>query len=183
MRKKIIGLIGETGSGKDTFCNIAKEIDSSILFLRFSQPLSSALGLFFNEIKKEDQQWLANALRDKFGEDILMKGVAQKIERATEEVIVLNGARVKEEINFIRSLGGIIVYITASPEKRWKRIQKRGEKGDDDVSYEKFLKIDLGRTEAQIKDLGESADKIIDNSGTIEAFKKECEKLIKKLDD
>ncbi len=181
MTKKIIGLVGETGAGKDAFCKIAKKIDSSILLLRFSQPLSSALGLFFNEIKKEDQQWLVNSLRDRFGEDILMKGVARKIENATEDVIFLNGVRVKEEADFIRSLGGIIVYITTSPQKRWERIQNRGEKGDDNVSYEKFLKIDSERPEMQVKEIGKKADKLIDNSGTLEDLEERVIELIKDL--
>ncbi len=180
MTKKIIGLVGETGSGKDTFCEIAKEIDPSILFLRFSQPLSSAMGLFFDEIKKEDQQWLASSLRDRFGEDILMKGVARRIENAPEGVIVLNGVRVKEEADFIRSLNGIIVYITVDSKTRWERIQNRGEKEDDNVSYEKFLKIASGRPEAQIKEIGGSADIVIDNK---ESWKKLEEKVVKLIKD
>jgi len=181
MVKKIIGLVGETGSGKDTACSIIKEKEPHTVILRFSKPLTDALGIFFNEIKKEDQQWLASALRDRFGEDILMQGIAKKIEKTDKEKIVLNGIRVKEEFDFIKSLGGIVVYITAPPETRWKRVVKRGEKGDDGVLYEKFLEIDKGRPEMQIKKIGERADTVIKNEGDVRDLEKKVTQLIKNL--
>ncbi len=176
--KKIIGVVGETGAGKDTFCNIASENLSSVVCLRFSQALSDALGIFFDEIKKEDQQWMASILRDRFGEDILMKGVAKKIERAAEEVILVNGIRVKEEFQFIKNIGGDVVYITADKKKRWERIQERGEKKDDKSSYEDFLKIDMQRPEQQIKEIGAMADIKIENNGSLEELKEKIKEIL-----
>lgn len=181
MPKKIIAFVGETGSGKDTICNIFKTNLQSVLLLRFSDPLTSALGLFFDKIKKEDQQWLASTLRDRFGEDILMMALEKRIKEAEEDVVVLNGMRVKEEFNFIKNIGGTVVYVTAPAEIRWQRIKNRGEKGDDDAPFEKFLEIDQGRTEVQIKEIGKSADIVIDNSKTIEELKTKIEKIIKEI--
>ncbi len=181
MTKKIIGLVGETGSGKDTFCRLTEKNFSSVSSLRFSEALSTVLGVFFSDIKKEDQQWLANTLRDRFGEDILMKSVARKIEKATEEIILVNGIRVKEEMDFIREIGGVIFYITLDTKKRWERIQGRGEKKDDNLPYEKFLEIDAGRTEVQIKELGKEADVLINNDVSLEELEEEVVRLINSL--
>ncbi len=179
--KKIIGVVGETGSGKDTFCRIAEKNFSSVLPLRFSEALSNVLGIFFNEIKKEDQQWLASTLRDRFGEDILMKSVAKKIEKAEEDIILVNGIRVKEELDFIKKIGGTVVYITLDTRERWERIKERGEKKDDDLPYEKFLEIDKGRTEVQIKELGSGADITLNNDITIEELEEKAVDIINNL--
>lgn len=181
MAKKIIGLVGETGAGKDTFASIVKENFSSALLLRFSEPLSNILGIFFNEIKKEDQQWLASSLRDRFGEDILMKAMAKKIENREEEIIIVNGIRVKEEMDFIKSIGGVVVYITLDAKGRWDRVKTRGEKKDDDVSFEKFLEIDSGRPEKQIGEIGERADIKIENTGSLEELEQKVLGIIKNI--
>ena len=181
MNKKIIGLVGETGSGKDIFCRIVEKSFPSVISLRFSEVLTKILGLFFEDIKKKDQQWLANTLRDKFGEDILTKSLAKKIKECDKEIIIINGMRVKEEFDFIKEAGGIVVYVTLDAEKRWERIKERKEKKDDNVSYEEFLKIDSGRTEAQIKAIGKMADFVIKNDKDLSFLEEEAKKIIKKL--
>ena len=79
MAKKIIlGLIGEMGSGKDTFCKYVKENYPNVYLLKFSDSLTDVLKIFFDDIKREDQQWLSLALREKFGKDILVRALIKK---------------------------------------------------------------------------------------------------------
>ena len=66
MAKKIIGLIGEMGAGKDTFCDYLKESYQNVYFLKFSDALTEILKMFFDDVKREDQQWLSSALRERF---------------------------------------------------------------------------------------------------------------------
>ena len=183
MSKKIIAVVGQTGSGKDTFCDILKKKHPDALLVRFSDPLSKILGIFFDGIKKEDQQWLASTLRDRFGEDILMKAMSRRLEKAEEQLILVNGIRVKEELEAVKEKGGLIVYISLDVKTRWERVKERNERKDDDVDFEKFLQIDEGRTEVQIKDMEQKADVVIDNSGTLEDLREKCEKLIKETDE
>ena len=58
MNKKIIGLVGETGSGKDTFCRIVEKSFPSVISLRFSEVLTKILGLFFKTLKKKTSNGL-----------------------------------------------------------------------------------------------------------------------------
>ena len=86
--KTIIGLAGETGSGKNVFCEYVKNNYENVFYIRFSQPLTEALGIFFEEIRKEDQQWLGTALRERYGNDIIGKAVMRRINNIKEGIKV-----------------------------------------------------------------------------------------------
>ncbi|KPJ57264.1 hypothetical protein AMJ49_01525 [Parcubacteria bacterium DG_74_2] len=180
--KKIIGLVGETGSGKDAFCRyIKKTVKKPVFCFRFSGPLSETLKIFFDEIKKEDQQWLGIVLRQRFGKDILAKAIAKKIKNIKKGIIILNGIRYWEEYKTIKNLGGKIIYITALSKTRWERLRKRKEKKDDPVFYRKFLKLEKAKTEILIPKIGQKADFKIENNGTFTSFYKEIRMIMEKL--
>jgi len=183
MKKIIIGLVGETGAGKGAFVSyLQKKLKSKNFFkLRFSDALSQALLIFFDEVKKQDQQWLGAVLREKFGQDVLAKSIEKKIKNIKNGLILVDGIRLKEEEDMIRKNGGKIVYITAPSKIRWQRLGKRGEKKDDKVSFNKFLKIEQAITERHIKEIGNRADYRIDNSGLFVSFYQQIDKFLKNL--
>jgi len=182
--KKIIGLVGETGSGKDSFCLYAKKLSKPVFCFRFSDSLTKALRIFFDKvdkIKKEDQQWLATVLRQRFGNNILGEAVKNEVKKNKKGIIILNGIRAWEEYKTVKNLGGKIVYITASSKVRWQRIRKRGEKKDDSVSFQKFLKMEKAGTEIFISKIGKKADFKIENSGSKQDFYRSAKTILKKL--
>jgi len=179
--KTIVGLTGEIGAGKDVFCKYIQKTCSMPLFcLKFSDSLSEVLKIFFNEISREDQQWLGIKLRERFGNDILAKAMKRKIDNINEGLIVLNGIRYMEEFNMVKELGGSIVYITADPKIRWQRLQTREEKKDDNASYEKFLELSKAATETLISEIGKQADYKIDNSGSLDDTYKQIDIILNK---
>lgn len=182
MKKIILGLVGETGSGKDIFCNfIKKKVKKPVFCFRFSDPLSEILKILFSEIKKEDQQWLGKILREKYGNDILAKALKRKIEGIKKGIIILNGIRYWEEFEMIKKLDGKIIYITADQKLRWQRLRKRGEKKDDFSSFKKFLEREKAKTEILIPKIGKKADFKILNNGSLDNLYQKIEKVIKKL--
>lgn len=182
MPKIIIGLIGETGSGKDTFCErVKKTVKEPVFCFRFSDTLSEILMILFGEIKKADQQWLGKVLREKYGNDILAKAMARKIKNIEQGFIILNGIRYWEEFEMLKKLGGENLYITADPKIRWERINKRGEKADDLSSFDKFLEKEKAKTEILIPEIGKKADFLIENNRTIKDFYKKVDAIIKDI--
>jgi dephospho-CoA kinase len=179
--RKIIGLIGETGSGKDTVCEFIKKKYPSAFVMRFSDPLREALAIFFDEKRKEDQQWLGLALRQRFGGHIIWRALSKKIKDIKDGLIVFNGVRFFDEFGDIKKNGGKIIYITADSKTRWQRVKSRGEKKDDDVSYEKFLQIETAATEILIPQIGQAADFIIKNNGSVQEFHNEIDKVLNKI--
>ena len=179
--KMILGLVGETGSGKDTFCDYFKKIRKGVFVFCFSQPLTEALRIFFDEVKKEDQQWLVKALRERFGNNILGEAIAKKIKNVKKGLVILNGVRMWEEFKMIKKFGGKIVYVTADPKIRWQRIQNRGEKKDDKISYQKFLKMEKAASEILIPKIGKKADFKIENNGSKQNFYKSVKTVLNKM--
>jgi len=176
--KKIIGIVGEMGSGKDTFCEYVKENYQNVHFLRFSDGLTSALKIFFDDIKREDQQWLSSVLRERFGQDILVKALIKKVNSIDDGIIILNGVRRPDDFAGLREIGGKLIYITADIKKRWERVVLRKEKADDDVPFEKFVELGEAEAEQLIGTIGEKADFRINNDGSKEELFLQIKKII-----
>jgi len=181
MSKKIIGLTGEMGSGKDTFCEYIKQNYQNVFVYRFSDALTEILKIFFDTVKREDQQWLGEILRERFGKDILFKAILRKADKIDEGIIVLNGVRKEGETKTIKENSGKIVYITADQKLRWERVRIRKEKADDDVPFEKFVEMGKAEAELQITTVGAMADFKIENNDSKELFYGEIKKLMDSL--
>lgn len=178
MAKKIIGLTGEIGSGKDTFCEYVKSNYPNVFVIRFSDALTDVLKIFFDSVKREDQQWLAPMLRQRFGSDILAKALVKKANSVSKGIVILNGVRDEEEAEAIKKAGGKIIYITAGQKTRWERVRIRNEKADDNAPFEKFQELEKALTEVQIPALGKAAEFKLDNNGTKDEFHAQIKSLL-----
>lgn len=179
-KKIIIGLTGEMGSGKDTLCNYVKENYENVFVFRFSDPLTEILKMFFDDVKREDQQWLGPLLKQKFGADVLLKALIRKEKNIEEGIIIFNGIRAEGEAESVKEIGGKIIYVTASSEKRWERVCKRKEKADDNVPYKKFLEMHEAETEIPIPKIGKQAEVKVENNGTKQDFYNKIKEILLK---
>lgn len=166
--KIVIGLVGETGSGKDTVAHYLKR-RYDVDLLRFGRPLKKALDLFFEKSSKEDQAWLYQTFKDRFGEDVLHKGVLRYVHQ-NNGIMCVNGMRMMMDLEFIRSFeNSYIMYITADQKLRWERVTSRGEKTDDDANFEEFQKFEAeSETEKAIPEIGKDADFVVKNETSMD---------------
>lgn len=168
-KKIIIGLVGETGSGKDTVANhIHKRY--GVPLLRFADPLKKTLSILVEKASKEDHAWLYGALKDRFGEDVLHSALRRQMLVSQDNVLCVNGLRMPNDEEFIRSFPiNYIIYITADQQVRWERAIGRGEKADDDQSFEDFQKFEAtAQTEKAVPQIGGRANFIISNADTLD---------------
>lgn len=179
-RKIIIGLAGETGSGKDTVANYLAEKYGATL-TRFADPLRDTLKIYFDEISKKDLQWLSIELRGRFGNEILGKGLRKKIEDASG-LIVVNGLRISEDYEFVKSFeNSYILYVTADQKLRWSRTTTRGEKSDDHMDLAHFQELERAETEVHIPEIGAKADFTIKNEKDLAYLLSETDKIVDKI--
>jgi dephospho-CoA kinase len=182
--KQIIGLVGLSVSGKGT---VSKLLEKEFGF--FATSLSDRIReeLDRREIV-ETRDWMrkvGNELREKYGADILVKRTEEMISDRHLQKVVIDSVRNPTEVEEIRRMGGIILGVEASAEKRFELMKMRGRNGDA-LTWEEFLRLD--EEEERAEDFGqqnskclEMADKTIKNDGTGEDLKEKIRQLIPSL--
>lgn len=178
--KIVVGLVGESGSGKDTVAKYLAEKYGAKL-MRFADPIKETLSIYFEQSSREDQQWLALEFRKRFGNDILSRALRKKIDGG-EGLIVINGLRFWEDYDFVKSFEpGYVIYSTADQKLRWERTAGRGEKADDNITFEKFQELERVETEVHIPEIGAKADFKIVNEKDLEFLLKSADEIMTKI--
>ena len=179
MKKHIIGLAGEMGSGKSTVARYLTEKYGAVSH-KFSTSLRDVLDELHLEQSRKNLGELSTILRKTYGEDLFAKAVLQKVSKDTHDVIVVDGVRRLGDINFLHELPEFkLLYIKGSLESRYGRITNRTQNVDDKgKTFEIFQKEQGQEAEVEILDLEPHADIVIDNDGSIEDLYKEIDKIM-----
>ncbi|MBI2021645.1 AAA family ATPase [Candidatus Daviesbacteria bacterium] len=183
--KLVIGLVGEKGSGKETFVKFLKNIlvNKNIAHLRFSDLLKETLKLWGIPITRVNLQHLAVVMDRGFGDGTLAYATLKRIESIKANIIVLDGVRWQKDVELLKSFSNnLLIYVTAPLRIRYQRLKKRGEKtGEETSSFKQFLKEERAKNELLIPKIGTKADYKIVNDGVLNKFKKSVALFAKKL--
>lgn len=177
---QIIGLVGEKGSGKDTFAKFLQEIsEKSVSHIRFSDLLKQTLKLWDLPQTRANLQKLAQVLED-FGTGTVAHGLEKQIRETDAEIIILDGIRWKPDVELLEKFSQhLLVYITAEPKLRFKRLKTRGEKtGERNMTFEQFEQEEQAPNELLIPEIGSKAVTKITNNGSLEDFREEVKVFV-----
>jgi len=173
--------VGENGSGKETFTQLLEGIvgQSNLTHLRTSDLLKETLTMWHVPLTRRNLQEMAIIMDKAYGVGTLSRALLGRVRHANTDIVILDGMRWLSDMELVRSFTpNIVVYITASIEKRYERTKARKEKeGEDKTSFEQFVSEEHIATEVDIKKLAEQADYTIVNDDSLEDFKSKVQEF------
>jgi dephospho-CoA kinase len=180
MKKLIFGFVGDLASGKGTVAKYINEKYNTNTY-RFSTMLRDVLNRIYVENSRENLQNLSTFLRENYGQDVMSRVIAKDVLNDPNELVVVEGIRRPTDITYLKELDGFhLIYITADPKIRFERMLKRNEnEGDAEKSFAEFLKDEEAEADKMIKELGKTAEIIINNDGDFENLYNQVENIIK----
>lgn len=182
MKKTILCFVGLIASGKDVAKKYLEKNYQAESF-RFSSILRDTLNCLGVENSRDNIISLSTWSRETFGNDLLAKAIANKVNKSENQLIIIDGARRVDDLIYLKQNPNFyLIAINAPFETRYQRSLSRNENpGDKEKSYEDFLADHKKETEISIPETMAQADFEINNDGTIENLYQQIEDIIKKI--
>ena len=180
----IIGFTGKRGCGKDTASNYL-ESRYGFRMLDFTRDvLAPILVNQGRPVTRENLIEIAMDGRKKSHDGVWAEKLSVIIKRNSVKDFVISGIRFAKEVEVFRANfkeDFILAAIVCDDMNRYERVRKRGTKGEGELSFEEFLKIEKKATEKVIAGTMSIADFVLDNNGTVGDLKDEVDRLAKIL--
>ncbi len=178
IKKTLLLIVGMPGAGKSVFVGVARKNGIPVY----------SMGDIVREEAKRRRVYgndyilgkIAIDLRKKYGKDIIAKRVSEKIRLDTSKIVLIDGIRSLEEVNFFKkNYGSIkIIAVHASPKTRFKRLLRRNRE-DDPKDWESFVLRDYRELDIGIGRVIALADIMIVNENiTLEEYYKKCRYIL-----
>lgn len=179
MDKKILGFIGPMSSGKGTVAEYFKsKYDAETI--RFSTTLREILDILHLPHTRENTQKMFLILAEGFGQSVLSRVIANKINNSNKKLVIVEGIRRPADLEFLEKIPGFrLVGITADVKTRFLRLKERNENTDDSSkTLEQFLQEHKVGTEIYIEDLMKKAITTVNNDGSLNELYLQLDKLV-----
>ncbi|MCX7615943.1 MAG: AAA family ATPase [Patescibacteria group bacterium] len=182
MKKTVIALVGEIGSGKGT---IASYLNKKYKFkiLKFSTPIREILNRLYLPVSRLNMQKLSTYLRKIFGQEIISWIITQDIKKINSQTIVIDGPRRLEDITYLKKdFNFYLIAIKTKKKIRYQRIIARQENPDEkNKTWEEFQKESRQESERKIRSLMKEASFFIDNNQNLKETYQQVDEIIKKI--
>lgn len=179
-RLNIIGLSGTNGAGKDSVGHILA-LKHKFLFVSVTDMLREEAKRREIPVIRENLRMISSEWRRQYGYGVLIDRAYDQYKKLEEEYagLAISSLRNPHEAERVHELGGIVVWVDASPETRYGRIQAnlaaRGRGSEDARTFEQFVideEVEMhtppGGDEANLNMAGvkQQSDIVLLNDGT-----------------
>jgi len=174
---RLVGLTGKNGAGKGEVA--AYLMKKGYAYVSLSDEIREELRRKGEPITRDSLIAAGNALRRRYGADILARRVMRKVRGRT----VIDSIRNGREVAFLRQQKDfILVAVDAPLELRYERTRKRG-RAESAESLEEFAakekrEMEGGTGGQQIRLCLDLADVTITNEGSLEALHRQIEERL-----
>ncbi len=174
---RLIGLTGTNGAGKGEVA--AYLMKKGYSYFSLSDEIRADLRKKGKPLTRNHLIAMGNALRLRFGADILARRVMRKVKG---KAVIDSIRNLREVAYFRRQKNFILVAVDAPVELRYKRVRRRG-RAESASSLEEFMAKEkeemTGRpSEQQLRRVMAKADVMIINDGTRAALRQKVEALL-----
>ena len=178
---KIIGVIGQNGSGKDEVLKYLR-VKYGLPFLSTGDMVREIAAKEGKEPTRENLQEISERYFREFGRGCFVKLAAEKIKQNGWTVGGISGIRSADDVKVLKGAldrDFILINVNVSnPKVRFARMQARHE-GRDPQTYEQFQRNDKAEEEIfHIRTAAKSADFSVSNDGTLDDLHKEIDSLV-----
>ncbi len=187
VKDMLIGLTGTMGSGKGEVVRVLEKL--GFQYLTLSQMVREEAKRQGIPEERERFQDLGNAMRAQGGLGVLAKKALEKIGTEGGDRWMVDGIRNPAEIDELRKKGSVhIVGVTTDRDTAVLRILQRGRPSDPKTREEVLQRIEReweekGKPEGQQVGLCvKKADRVLNNSGTLEEFVRRVENWVMELE-
>jgi dephospho-CoA kinase len=175
---RLIGITGTNGAGKGEAAAYLKK--KGYAYFSLSDLIRDELKNRGKELTRDNLIAWGNALRQRYGADILARRVMKKV---GGRKAVIDSIRTSEEVAFLRRQKGFLLLAVDAPvELRYKRVKKRGRPESASTLQEFLSKEKQEMTgsagEQQLRRCLALADVVIINDGTLAALHRRIKKCL-----
>lgn len=183
----LVGITGSLGGGKGT---VVEYLVSKYGFKHYSS--SGLLVEILKErnemVDRDGMNRIANELRAQNPAGVPAETYKRYEAEDGQSDAIFESLHSVPEVDFIKSIGGIVIAVTANPDVRYERITKRGSVKDN-VTKEQFIaqqeREEKGSTDpnkSNIFDTIKAADFIIENDSTLEQLYAKVDEIMQQLE-
>lgn len=183
-KKKIIGVAGTDGSGKDSLAKMLEKKHGwqfvSVTDILREEARRRGIRLGRDTLRQISAEW-----RREYGLGVLVDRALELYKKDEKNGLVVASLRNPGEADRIHELGGVVIWVDADPKIRYERITSRNRGTEDHVSFEEFLREE--KTQSQysgdantlnLLEVKARSDIFIENDGSIEDFENEAEEKL-----